>query len=63
MGDNTTLHVRRQAEEALELATRRTGKLGGWSREARDPNVLRSRLEQLARNTLVVVARLEADRG
>jgi len=50
----TTFHVRNQANRALELATRRKGKLGGWSREARDPKVLREELERLAQNTLVV---------
>ena len=56
---NTVFHVRRQAEEALTLATRRTGKLGGWSRDARDPNVLRRQLEILASNALHVCDLLE----
>lgn len=56
---STAFHVRRQAERALILATSRTGKLGGWSREARDPRALRAALESLARNTLLVCDALD----
>ncbi len=65
LADNTTAHARRQAHEAFGLATHRSGKLGGWGREARDPKVLRRSLEALARTTLILADRLdtESNRG
>ena len=60
---NTVFHVRQQVSRALTLSTARTGKLGGWSREARDPNVLRDSLEKLSRSTLLICDLLEADGG
>lgn len=60
--DNTTFHIRNQAQRALTLATNRTGKLGGWGWEARDLNILRRELEALARSTLLTCDLLDGKR-